>query len=313
MATNSNVFVDSGPTPATAPPSYDMAISASPIQCDQPSTSSYDQKCAAVLSRIRDMVLAPNFTPSSVAPNINAGTAALPAAELSSIINQPNIEGHTALYWAIMNNRQRAVWALNELILIKYSPDCKSDLGLNFGTCCPRDKLEVHICDEATNQFNVVLQIGMFQKRLRTVKRVCGPRLSPSSLIDATAPLAGRACHPARLSNAVLLIEAHSWKQADKFLVPQKSPNWDDCQNSLSPNKTRRIGNELGDWVTHNKTKYVDHEGTLHAKLEITFSKVKYHERFVSAFLRRYALWVTESRARLFLVLLTTRKKDAPW
>ncbi|KAG2353530.1 hypothetical protein BDR07DRAFT_1496120 [Suillus spraguei] len=197
MATNSNVFVDSGPTPATAPPSYDMAISASPIQCDQPSTSSYDQKCAAVLSRIRDMVLAPNFTPSSVAPNINAGTAALPAAELSSIINQPNIEGHTALYWAIMNNRQRAVWALNELILIKYSPDCKSDLyvacmatnnqvifrGLNFGTShedycvrninilgCPRDKLEVHICDEATNQFNVVLQIGMFQKRLRTVK-----------------------------------------------------------------------------------------------------------------------------------------------
>ncbi|KAG1867914.1 hypothetical protein DFJ58DRAFT_117311 [Suillus subalutaceus] len=207
------------------------------------------QKRTAVLSRIRDIVLAPSFTPSSVTPIVNACTAALPAAEPSNILTQLNIEGHTALYWAIVNNRPRAVWAFNKFISC-YSSVCTSDLRiacmitsnhamstqLNLGRRseqirlrgllgCPPNGIQVHTCDELTNQFNVVLRIRMFQKRLRTATEnkwyhefVAGGRiwwlcfilLKPSNGLWS-AEIGFWHSQPARL-DAVLLIEAHSRK-----------------------------------------------------------------------------------------------------
>ncbi|KAG2068409.1 hypothetical protein BDR04DRAFT_1103387 [Suillus decipiens] len=253
MATDSKIFDDS--TATSAPPLYDT-ISASPIQCDQSSIFSFrrmKQKRAAVLSRIRDIVLAPNFTPSSVTPNINACAAALSAAELSKILIQLNIEGHTALYWAIVNNRPQAFWALfNTLIVMKYpSLDLYWDLRIacmvaNDHTLyrqlkldmydggrhmrrilgCPEDKIEVYVCDTPTNRFNVVLQIRMFQKRLRAAD---GNQLSYEFVLGgriwwfrfgidedgrcSTAIGLQQYSHPAR-PDAVLSIEVHNWTQA---------------------------------------------------------------------------------------------------
>ncbi|KAG1858803.1 hypothetical protein DFJ58DRAFT_913284 [Suillus subalutaceus] len=251
MATNSKASDDSSSTASTtAPPSYYGSISANPIQYSQSFIFSFrrmKQKRAAVLSRIRDIVLAPDFTPSSLTSNVNACAAALPAAELSNILTQLNIEGHTALYWAIVNNRPEAFWALEELTSW-YPSDCTYDLRiactitsdhemftqlylggraredrlLTGFLSCPPDEIQVHTCDELANQFNVVLRIRMFQKRLRTTKHcynefVAGGRIwwlrfrmSTDGIWHARIGLC-RLSPPARL-NAVLLIEAHSRK-----------------------------------------------------------------------------------------------------
>ncbi|KAG2089617.1 uncharacterized protein F5147DRAFT_780570 [Suillus discolor] len=251
MATNSKVADDS-----STPPSYDT-ISASPIQCDQSSIFSscrLKEKHTAVLSRIRDIVLGPDFIPSSVVPNVNACAAALPAAEFSKILKERNIEGHTALYWVIVNNRPQALWALNKFIFIfsYYSSVCEDDLRtacmitsnqeifiqLALGRSenrdfrrllgCPLDQLQVHTCDEPANQFNVVLQIGMFQKRLHSTaisdtkliyEFVAGGCIwwlrfhmpEPNNGIWHVKIGLCRSSHPARL-NAVLVIEAHNRK-----------------------------------------------------------------------------------------------------
>ncbi|KAG2032750.1 hypothetical protein BDR03DRAFT_1002392 [Suillus americanus] len=314
MATNSQASSDSSSTAsATAPPSYD-SISENPIQCNQSSLFSFrrrKQKRAAVLSRIRDIVLAPNFTPSSVTSNVNACIAALPAAELSNILTKLNIEGHTALYWAIVNNRSEAFWALEELVS-RYSFDCTSDLRiacmitnnhamfrqlnldaysedrrLRYLLGCPPDGIQVQTCDEHTNQFNVVFRIGMFQKRLRLATarnlyyefvaegRIWWLRFyMPSPFTNGIWHTAIGLCertYSACLSNAVLVIEAHSQK-------PVATPP-EALKISLLSTDTKVLtlaswqsmkGKELGGWVMHNTTKYVDHKGTLHAKLEMT-------------------------------------------
>ncbi|KAG1873861.1 hypothetical protein F4604DRAFT_1765461 [Suillus subluteus] len=82
-----------------------------------------------VLTCIRDIVSAPDFTPSSVIPIVNACAAALFASEFSDLIQTPNFEGHTALYWAIVNERQEAFSALSKFIP-KFSSACSSDLHL---------------------------------------------------------------------------------------------------------------------------------------------------------------------------------------
>ncbi|KAG1766352.1 hypothetical protein EV702DRAFT_1150637 [Suillus placidus] len=295
---------------ATAPPSYDTAISANPIQCNQSSVFPFrrmKQKRAAVLSRIRDIVLAPNFIPSSVAPDLNACAAALPAAELSDILTKLNIEGHTALYWAIVNDRPQALWAFCKLIS-SFPPVCVSDMrmacmitsdnamfmSLNLGgqseirrvrriLDCPPDKIEVQICDEPTNQFNVVLQIRMFQKRLRIststnhlyYEFVAGGRIWWLRFLVRTA-ISPRIIHaelglsqhsyPAR-PNAALLIKAHSRTPGPatppealkiplsltdtKFLAlgPWRSTKGIDL--ALPPDMTWCMSNDLGDWVMH--------------------------------------------------------------
>ncbi|KAG1885758.1 hypothetical protein F4604DRAFT_1727960 [Suillus subluteus] len=181
------------------------------------------QKRTAVLSRIRDIVLAPSFTPSSVTPIVNACAAALPAAELSNILTQLNIEGHTALYWTIVNNRPQAFLCLHLRIACMITSNHATFTQLNLGRQrpliwilgseqmrlrgllgCPPDGIQVHTCDELTNQF---CESGCSKNR-----------------IDYVPP----------------------------------------------PKMTWCISKELGDWVMHDTTEYVDHEGALHAKLEMT-------------------------------------------
>ncbi|KAG1857754.1 hypothetical protein DFJ58DRAFT_783226 [Suillus subalutaceus] len=82
-----------------------------------------------VLTCIRDIVSAPDFTPSSVIPIVNACAAALFASEFFDLLQTPNIEGHTALYWAIVNERREAFSALSKFIH-KISSTCSSDLRL---------------------------------------------------------------------------------------------------------------------------------------------------------------------------------------
>ncbi|KAG1802370.1 hypothetical protein EV424DRAFT_383328 [Suillus variegatus] len=326
MATNSELVDDS-----STPPAYDTIFSASPIECDQSSVFSsrrMKNKRTAVLSRIRDIVLGPDFTPSSVVPNVNACAAALPAAEFFKILQKRNIEGHTALYWAIVNNRPQALWALNKFIFISgyYSSVCEDDLRdacmittnhaifwqlalgvrsedtrLRYFLGCPSDRIQVHMYDEPANQFNVVLRIGMFQKRLRApatsttgdtkliYEFVAGGRIwwlrfhmpdFTKGIWCVDIGLCWRS-HPARL-NAVLVIEAHSRKPGStappealkipfsltdtKFvaLAPLKT------DHPRPSNITWHIEKELGDWVMHDKTPYVDDEDTLNATLEIT-------------------------------------------
>ncbi|KAG1841855.1 hypothetical protein C8R48DRAFT_52770 [Suillus tomentosus] len=103
-----------------------------------------------------------------------------------------NIEGHTAPYWAIVNNRHHALWAFIHFIS-GTSPSDSSDLRiacmitndhsifqeLNFGNFsedrrsrsflrCQPDEIQVYAYDESIKQFDVVFPIRMFQKRLRT-------------------------------------------------------------------------------------------------------------------------------------------------
>jgi hypothetical protein len=105
MPLNSKVCDDSSSI-ITALASYDIAISASPIHI-QPSLIPFrrtKRTCIAVLSRIRDIVLTPDLPPSSVFTNMNACAAALPAEKFSNTLQSCNIEGHAAIYRAIVNN-----------------------------------------------------------------------------------------------------------------------------------------------------------------------------------------------------------------
>jgi hypothetical protein len=69
-----------------------------------------------VLSRIHDLVTNPNYTPYSAAPTVNSCAAALSSSEFSDLLQSLNIKGHTAMYWAIVNDRREALPALVEYI-----------------------------------------------------------------------------------------------------------------------------------------------------------------------------------------------------
>jgi hypothetical protein len=81
-----------------------------------------------VYEAISSLVSSPDSTISSVAPIVKSCATALSPAKFSNILQKPNIEDHTALYWAIVNRRE----ALLELIkfILKFSPVCSSDLRL---------------------------------------------------------------------------------------------------------------------------------------------------------------------------------------
>ncbi|KAG0706281.1 hypothetical protein DFH29DRAFT_996181 [Suillus ampliporus] len=199
MATKFEPFDDSK-SDTTAPPSYDssaLSLGGS-VQCRRPSVFSFlriNQK-NTVLSRIRDLVTTANFTTSSVTPIVDSCAAALPAAEFSNLLQTPNIEGHTALYWAIVNNRREALSAFARFIS-QLSPTCSADLRLacmgtsdhalftqlNLGSNisaedeslrrflgCPPDEIQVHECDE--NKFIVLFRFSMWQKRVHATKNV---------------------------------------------------------------------------------------------------------------------------------------------
>ncbi|KAG1863404.1 hypothetical protein C8R48DRAFT_773443 [Suillus tomentosus] len=244
MATDSKVADDS-----STPPSYDT-ISASPIQCDQSSIFSsrrMKKKRTAVLSRICDIVLAPDFILSSVVPNVNACAAALPATEFSELLKQPNIEGHTALSLGVeevISGTMPSVLVSDLRIACMITNDYTMFKELKFGNLsdrwsrcvlgCLPDEVQVHTCDGPTNQFDVVFRIRMFQKRLRTATRknlrfefVAGGRIwwfrfyileHSNGLCCADIGL-GPHSYQARI-DAVLSIEAHS-RKPDRAAPPE--------------------------------------------------------------------------------------------
>lgn len=54
------------------------------------------------------MVSAPDITPSDADQIDDACAASLSVAEFSDLLQSPNIEGHIALYWVMVNKRQEA-------------------------------------------------------------------------------------------------------------------------------------------------------------------------------------------------------------
>ncbi|KAG1754534.1 hypothetical protein EDB19DRAFT_661695 [Suillus lakei] len=198
MDTKFELFDDSK-SDANAPPSYDAvstsALSVDSVQCRPPSVFSKQrikETRTTVLSLIRDMVSTPDFTPSSVDPIVDACATSLPAAEFRALLQESNIEGHTPLYWAVVNNRPRALQAFLKLIPV-YTSTCLSDMRLacmatsdhalfrelrlnTVLNCkdqplrrslgCTPDEIQVHGGD-GQNQFIAHMQIRMFQKRLR--------------------------------------------------------------------------------------------------------------------------------------------------
>ncbi|KAG1756551.1 uncharacterized protein EDB91DRAFT_23151 [Suillus paluster] len=206
MNTKFELFANDNKSDASAPPSYDAvstsSLSADSVQCRPPPVFSQiriKQTRATVLSLIRDMVSTPDFTPASITPIVNACAAALPAAEFTDVLQTPNIEGHTAMYWAIVNNRPQVLWALFKFIPrytsaaasdvrlacmttsdhalfmklnLKGNSNCK-DEPLNRSLGCPPDEIQVHEGDGLPeNQFTANFRIRMFQKRLRIAQNM---------------------------------------------------------------------------------------------------------------------------------------------
>jgi hypothetical protein len=135
MDTKFELF-DGGKYDTNAPPSYDAvsmsSISADSVQCRPPPVFSKEQTKqirTTVLSLIRDMVSTLDFIPSTVGPIMDACAASLPAAEFTALLQESNIEGHTPLYWAVVNNRPEARLALYRFIT-RYTPDCFNDVRL---------------------------------------------------------------------------------------------------------------------------------------------------------------------------------------
>ncbi|OJA09660.1 hypothetical protein AZE42_03665 [Rhizopogon vesiculosus] len=243
MATKSKSDTD-------APPSYDAiqskCQSSGPVFSRilrQKSTSN------TILSCIRDLVTGPNFNPSSVDPIINSCASALSAAKFSSLLQSRNIDGHSAIYWAIVNNRLEAVSASTKFIS-KLSSGCRSDLRracmvtsnhtlftqLNLGRNVgpddrplrrslgySPDEIEVHEGDQAKNQFVALFRFRMCQRRLHITQNitsaefVAGGRIwwtrihmGPEGRWRMTWGLSQHSL-PAR-PNAVVLIKAHMGK-----------------------------------------------------------------------------------------------------
>ncbi|KAG1806678.1 uncharacterized protein HD556DRAFT_331136 [Suillus plorans] len=186
------------PCNSLAPPSYN-AISTSTVSADSIWSKlcrwvfprAFSQSKQECLSYIRATVSSPDYSPSFVAQTASACVATLPAAEFSKLLQQPNIEDHTAPYWAIVNNCLEALWAFMDFIPDP-SPDCYSDLrlacmmvgdntlftqlelneivsskddSLRQFLGCPPDEVQIQ---ESSGRFVASFCFRMFQKRLRT-------------------------------------------------------------------------------------------------------------------------------------------------
>ncbi|KAG2156405.1 hypothetical protein DEU56DRAFT_233988 [Suillus clintonianus] len=200
MATKFNALdEDSKPVSRfNLPPSYDAIPSS--VSADSTwfgrSVFPFFHSKQECLSRIRAIVSSPDFTSSSVAQTVSACADTLPPAEFSKLLQKHNIEQHTPLYWAIVNNQREAFWALTKFIS-KFSPACSADLRLacmtasdhalfaqlNLGhtvnpedqslRCflgCPPDESEVE--GLGNNIFVGCLRFRMFQKRLRITQKL---------------------------------------------------------------------------------------------------------------------------------------------
>ncbi|KAG1806676.1 uncharacterized protein HD556DRAFT_330818 [Suillus plorans] len=299
------------PCNSPAPPSYD-AISTSTVSADSiwsklcrwifPRASLQSkQEC---LSCIRAIVSSPDYSPSFVAQTASACVATLPAAEFSKLLQQPNIEDHTAPYWAIVNNRLEALWAFMDFIPDP-SPACYSDLRLacmmvgdntlftqldlreivsskddslrQFLGCTP-DEVQIQ---ESSGRFVASFCFRMFQKRLRTAQAIAVEYLARGRMWTLWFYLCsdGKWVVDCRLEEPSLPVEGSNQLRIEAH---RKSP---DCATpepliittefSLAPESGSCIPRpliyyRLGDWPMDNDTVYVDCEGTLHMSLTIT-------------------------------------------
>ncbi|KAG1857482.1 hypothetical protein F4604DRAFT_1685177 [Suillus subluteus] len=170
MAANLSEGFDDHKSIGNPPPSYEAtplsgSFSASAQSFSLSSLFSFlfiNHQGTAVLSRIHDIVLTPNFTPSSAISIINACAADLTPRRFSKLLQTPNIEGHTALYWAIVNNKREVLSAFAAFVSEYKGEALRRSLG------CPPDELEVHETGRVDNdyQFAASVRIRMFQKRL---------------------------------------------------------------------------------------------------------------------------------------------------
>ncbi|KAG2078554.1 hypothetical protein BDR04DRAFT_1112727 [Suillus decipiens] len=138
MTTKSKFFDDSKSV-IDSPSLYDQiyaSTSAELIKChaSQPYLFSFlrnNDRQTMILSLIRDILSTPDFIPSSVAPIVDACATALSPVEFSNLLQKPNIEGHTAMYWAIVNHRQEAISAFAAFVP-GFSSVCSSDICLTL-------------------------------------------------------------------------------------------------------------------------------------------------------------------------------------
>ncbi|KAG1796967.1 uncharacterized protein HD556DRAFT_1441141 [Suillus plorans] len=226
---------------ATLPPRYEFeSPSADSIQCTgKPSIFSFMQKRekrAIILSRIRDIVSAPDFSSSSIVPTVNTCAAAISPAEFSKLLQKLNIEAFSAfvsfiaqfssvcssdLRLACMLTGDHALFVQLKLARVISSEDesFRKFLG------CPPDEVQIHDTGDGMRkiQFNVCFRIGMFQKRLLTQRqfgtefvaagRIWLLRMSPVApywLCRVNLSLSDESL-PTHL-DTVLVIEAHSGK-----------------------------------------------------------------------------------------------------
>lgn len=150
------------------------------------------QKRKVILSRIRDLVCTPNLIPSSIAPVIKTciTQGALSPTEFSAFLQLPFIEGHSAMYWAILNHRREVLSAfaahiprfllfcvIDMRLACKIINDQASFAQLNLGYLsnstdeplrrflnCPPDEIQVQDTGDGLfeNKFVACLCIRMF-------------------------------------------------------------------------------------------------------------------------------------------------------
>ncbi|KAG2109556.1 uncharacterized protein F5147DRAFT_772864 [Suillus discolor] len=140
MATNSEVFDNK--SLASLPPPYEnvSTSTSSTVKIEQANIEQVKieltkteltktERTQAVLSHLCDIISTPNFLASSVAPIIETCAAALLPEEFSDLLQNPNIEGHTAMYWAVVNCRREA-FSMFTAHIPQFSSVCYSDLRL---------------------------------------------------------------------------------------------------------------------------------------------------------------------------------------
>ncbi|KAG2045215.1 hypothetical protein BDR03DRAFT_995442 [Suillus americanus] len=276
------------------------------------------EQTEAVLSHIRDIVSVPNFMP--VAPIVNTCAAALLPAEFSNLLQNPNIEGHTAMYWAVVNGQKEA-FSVFAAHIPQFSSVCSSDLRLacmstsnhglfmqlNLGHVinskdeslrhflgCPPDEVQVHDKGDrmCKNQFVACFHIRMFQKRLHTAGELGLEFVAAGRIWWFLIYMGnnGRWCigfslsHPSPPAHpeAALVIKAHSRTpdcatqpedlKMQYGIVPGYMLTAEDCQlhQPVKISDLNILLWPLSDWPMDENTMFVDCDGTLHAKLEMT-------------------------------------------
>ncbi|KAG2367480.1 hypothetical protein BDR07DRAFT_1606128 [Suillus spraguei] len=306
---------DGGRSDSNAPPAYDAvstsSMSAYSIQSRPQSVFSKEQTeqiRTTVLSLIRDIVTAPDFVPSSVGSIIDACVASLPTAEFTALLQESNIEGHTPVYWAVVNNRPEALAAFLKFINTFTSGGCedmrlacmatsdhalfmKLQLASYYNESKPLDRClgcptyDAQVSGGDTqNQFIAKMQIGMFQKRMRVAHSICVELISQGRIWrlvfsmgtdtggQVSLSLAEHSL-PAR-PKALFTVEAHNGQPKSLEILFQLKKK----AHLLAPvgyvnnsiHTCTFLSASLGGWVMFDDTMYTDSDGTLHVRLEVT-------------------------------------------